>query len=134
MPLFRRHRPPMPASAPTPAPEPAALPLSRRTGEPAPSTGEMAAFEAHLSEFARSRPGVEAYIEAHSAVTDTTMALCAASGEWTRRPVASPQQAYALARALGVPAYDSSVVGYPQRMRDWTRKRAEEDRRRLDGV
>jgi hypothetical protein len=117
----------MPTPAPAPAPRPAPPP-SRR------SVGELAAAEAHLSGFARSRNGVEAYVEAHSAVTDTTVAFVAESGEWTRRRVASPQQAYALARALGIPAYDSGVVGYPQRMRDWTRKRAEEDKRRLDGV
>ena len=124
MPLFRRRRP----SLSTPAPGPTAPPPSRR------STEELAAAEAHLSDFARSRTGVEAYIEPRTAVTDTTVVFIAASGEWTRRRVRSPQQAHALARALGIPAYDADVVGYPQRMRDWTRKRAEEDKRRLDGV
>jgi hypothetical protein len=28
-----------------------------------------------------------------------------------------------LARKLGIPAYDAQVVGYPQRMRDWNRRR-----------
>ena len=124
MPLFRRHRP----TTPAPPSGPIAAPPSRR------STEELAAAEAHLSEFARSRTGVEAYIEARTSVTDTTVVFIAASGEWTRRRVRSPQQAHALARALGIPAYDAGVVGYPQRMRDWTRKRAEEDKRRLDGV
>lgn len=124
MPLFRRHRP----ITPPPPPGPIAPPPSRR------STEELAAAEAHLSDFARSREGVEAYIEPRTSVTDTTVVFVAASGEWTRRRVRSPQQAHALARALGIPAYDADVVGYPQRMRDWTRKRAEEDKRRLDGV
>ena len=124
MPLFRRRRP----ITPTPSSGPTVPPSSRR------STEELAAAEAHLSEFARSRVGVEAYIEPRTAVTDTTVVFIAASGEWTRRRVRSPQQAHALARALGIPAYDAGVVGYPQRMRDWTRKRAEEDKRRLDGV
>ena len=123
MPLFRRRR----GTAPPSATGPAGPPSSRR------STEELAAAEAHLSDFARSRPGVEAYIEPRTAVTDTTVVFIAASGEWTRRRVRSPQQAHALARALGVPAYDAGVVGYPQRMRDWTRKRAEEDKRRLQG-
>lgn len=123
MPLFRRRRPIAPATPPGPA----APPSSRR------STEELAAAEAHLSDFARTRAGVEAYIEPRTAVTDTTVVFIAASGEWTRRRVRSPQQAHALARALGIPAYDADVVGYPQRMRDWTRKRAEEDKRRLDG-
>jgi hypothetical protein len=124
MPLFHRHRATLPATVPGPI----APPSSRR------STEELAAAEAHLSDFARSRVGVEAYIEPRTAVTDTTVVFIAASGEWTRRRVRSPQQAQALARALGIPAYDADVVGYPQRMRDWTRKRAEEDKRRLDGV
>jgi len=122
MPLFRRRR--AVTSTPAPAPVP---PLSRR------STQELAAAEAHLSDFARSRPGVEAYIEPRTAVTDTTVVLVAATGEWTRRRVRSPQQVRAFARALGIPAYDAAVVGYPQRMRDWTRRRAEEDKRRLNG-
>lgn len=124
MPLFRRHRP----TTAAPPPGPISPPSSSR------STEELAAAEAHLSDFARSRTGVEAYIEARTSVTDTTVVFIAASGEWTRRRVRSPQQAHALARALGIPAYDAGVVGYPQRMRDWTRKRAEEDKRRLDGV
>jgi hypothetical protein len=123
MPMFRRRR----SATPVPAPGPTATPPSRR------STEELAAAEAHLSDFARTRPGVEAFLEPRTAVTDTTVVFVAASGEWTRRRVRSPQQAGALARALGVPAYDAEVVGYPQRMREWTRKRAEEDKRRLDG-
>jgi hypothetical protein len=123
MPLFRRRRP----AARTSPPGPISPPPSRR------STEELAAAEAHLSDFARSRPGVEAFIEPRTAVTDTTVVFIASSGEWTRRRVRTPQQAHALARALGIPAYDAGVVGYPQRMRDWTRKRAEEDKRRLDG-
>lgn len=126
MPMFRRRRSATPVPAPGPIP-PSQTPSSRR------STEELAAAEAHLSEFARTRPGVEAFIEPRPAVTDTTVVFVAASGEWTRRRVRSPQQAGALARALGIPAYDAEVVGYPQRMREWTRKRAEEDKRRLDG-
>lgn len=124
MPLFRRR----PDAEPAPPPGPTAPPASRR------STEELAAAEAHLSDFARAHTGVEAFIEPRAAVTDTTVLFVAASGEWTRRRVRSPQQAHALARALGIPAYDADVVGYPQRMRDWTRKRAEEDKRRLEGA
>ncbi|KWX00236.1 hypothetical protein C3Y87_05555 [Carbonactinospora thermoautotrophica] len=92
------------------------------------------ADEAHLEEFARTRRGVEAYIEPRTAVTDTTVVLVADTGEWTRRRVAGPQAAHALAYRLGIPAYDAAIVGYPQRMRDWTRRRAQEEeaRRRAD--
>ncbi len=88
------------------------------------------ADEAHLEEFARTRRGVEAYIEPRTAVTETTVVLVADTGEWTRRRVAGPQAAHALAYRLGIPAYDATIVGYPQRMREWTRRRAEEEARR----
>jgi hypothetical protein len=126
MPLFRRRREPnaFPPSGPSPAPG------RRRSGL---SSEDLRAAEAHLAEFARSRSGVEAYIEPRTAVTETTVVFVATSGEWTRRRVAGPQAAHALARTLGIPAYDAGVVGYPQRMREWTRLKAEEDRRRRDG-
>jgi len=123
MPFFRRRRATPPIAVPGVAPKSA----SRRRAE------DLRAAEAHLTEFARSRTGVEAYVEPRTAVTETTVVFVAASGEWTRRRVAGPQAAHALARALGIPAYDAGVVGYPQRMREWTRKRAEEDRRRREG-
>ena len=124
MPLFRRRR----GQKVVLAPGPFSGPPSRRSSE------ELRAAEEHLSQFARTRTGVEAYIEPRTAVTDTTVVFVAASGEWTRRRVQGPQQAHALARALGIPAYDAGVVGYPQRMREWTRRKAEEDKRRLDGA
>ena len=124
MPLFRRRRTGQSALPPGPF-----QPRQARR-----STEDLREAEAHLTEFARTRPGVEAYIEPRTAVTDTTVVFVATSGEWTRRRVAGPQAAHALARTLGIPAYDAGVVGYPQRMREWTRMRAEEDRRRLEGA
>ena len=126
MPLFRRGRG---RNGRKSVLAPGSFPTSASRG----ATEELRAAEAHLTEFARSRVGVEAYIEPRTAVTDTTVVFVASSGEWTRRRVAGPQAAHALARALGIPAYDAGVVGYPQRMREWTRLRAEEDRRRRDG-
>jgi hypothetical protein len=83
---------------------------------------DLAADEADLIAFAREHRGVEAYLEPRTAGgPGITVVLVAASGEWTRRRVTGPQAAQALARRLDVPAYDASVVGYPQRMRDWTR-------------
>jgi hypothetical protein len=78
---------------------------------------------AHLSQFVKSRPGVEAFIEPRTAVTETTVVLVASTGEWTRRRVAGAEGAREFARKHGVPLYDVGVVGYPQRMRDWTAKR-----------
>jgi hypothetical protein len=78
---------------------------------------------AHLAQFVKSRPGVEAYLEPRTTVTETTVVLVAASGEWTRRRVAGAEGAREFARKHGVPLYDASVVAYPQRMRDWNAKR-----------
>jgi hypothetical protein len=77
-----------------------------------------------LEEFARTRRGVEAYIEPATTVTTTTVVLIAHDGEWTRRRAPDARAARDLARALGVPVYDAQVVGYPQRMRDWNARRS----------
>lgn len=94
MPLFRRRRPGQ---------------LRRAAGE------DMA----HLEAWANERRGVEAYVEPRTAVTETTVVLIAATGEWTRRRVAGPEGAAELGKRLGIPVYDAGVVGYPQRMREW---------------
>lgn len=75
-----------------------------------------------LEEFARSRRGVEAFVEPPTTMTATTVVLVAHDGEWTRRRVRDAAAAHSLARRLAIPAYDAQVVGYPQRMRDWNRK------------
>src|SRR4051812_4487105 len=77
----------------------------------------------HLVRFLRSRQGVEAYLEPRTTVTDTTLVLVAADGEWTRRRIADPEAAAALAKKHGVPLYEAARVGYPQRMREWTSRR-----------
>jgi len=94
----------------------------------------VSADRMHLEEFVRSRPGVEAFVEPRTTVTETTVVLVATTGEWTRRRVPSPKVCHEWANALGVPSYDAAVVGYPQRMRDWTSKKVAEDRRRAGGT
>ncbi len=74
----------------------------------------------HLEQFVASRRGVEGYVEPRTAVTETTIVLVAADGEWTRRRIDGPEVARRLSRDLGIPVYDAQVTGYPQRMRDWT--------------
>ena len=76
---------------------------------------------AHLERFVATRRGVEGYVEPRTAVTETTILLVAADGEWTRRRIAGPEVARRLSRDLAVPVYDAQVTGYPQRMRDWSR-------------
>lgn len=79
---------------------------------------------AHLSDFARTRGGVEGYVEPRTMVTETTVVLVADSGEWTRRRVAGPGAARELGDHLDVPVYDVTKVGYPDRMRAWTRRQS----------
>ena len=96
--------------------------LFRRKGRVRPGTTRTASSQdlEHLSRFAAERTGVEAYIEPRTAVTETTVVLVAGDGEWTRRRVPGPQAAVDFARERAMPLYDATLVGYPQRMRDWT--------------
>ncbi|SDE55745.1 hypothetical protein [Auraticoccus monumenti] len=73
----------------------------------------------HLTEFATSRRGVEAWVEPATKVTGPTLLLVAYDGEWTRRSIPTPSWGHSFAEHLGLPGYDAGVVGYPQRMRDW---------------
>ena len=75
---------------------------------------------AHLEQFVASRRGVEGYVEPRTSVTETTIVLVAADGEWTRRRIDGPDMARRLSRDLSIPVYDAQVTGYPQRMREWT--------------
>lgn len=77
----------------------------------------------HLEQFARTRTGVEGFVEPQTAITSVTLVLVASDGEWTRRRVPSVQWAHEFANKHGIPSYDAAVVGYPQRMRDWNRRR-----------
>jgi hypothetical protein len=109
--------------------------LFRRKPTPPPSGDRAASKEdrAHLEEFVTSRRGVEAFVEPPTAMTQTTIVLVAADGEWTRRRVPSARVAHEWANGLGIPSYDAGLVGYPQRMRDWSARKAEHRRRLLEG-
>lgn len=98
----------------------------RKKPEQAPGSLDRAADKAdlsHLEEFARSKRGVEAFVEPRTAMTGTTVVLVAHDGEWTRRRIASPDAARELGKKLSMPVYEAAVVGYPQRMRDWNARR-----------
>jgi hypothetical protein len=99
---------------------------AKQSAAQAPGSLDRAASKddmAHLEAFARSRHGVEAFVEPSTAVTATTVVLVASTGEWTRRRIAGPDAAREMGRRLAIPVYEAAVVGYPQRMRDWTAKR-----------
>lgn len=80
---------------------------------------ETAALE-HLEHFARTRRGVEAYVEPATTMTEMTVVLVALDGEWTRRRIASGRAAADLGKRLGVPVYAVQATGYPPRMREWS--------------
>lgn len=84
-----------------------------------------------LVDFARSRRGVEFYVEPETFATDTTAMAIAHDGEWTRRRVGTPEAIKKVAGNLGAPVYDVRITGYPQRMRDWNAR--DKTRPRLDG-
>ena len=85
---------------------------------PSPRDAQAATVE-HLTQFTRTRVGVEAYIEPVTNVTQTTMVLIATTGEWPRRRVPDAKTARRIAQDLAIPVYDVQLTGYPQRMRDW---------------
>jgi hypothetical protein len=85
-------------------------------------TGGSAELD-HLAEWAAARRGVEGFVEPETSTTATTLVLVAHDGEWTRRRVSSPKDAFGFGGKAGIPVYDVAAVGYPQRMREWTARR-----------
>lgn len=79
---------------------------------------------ASLGEWVATRRGIEIYLEPQTRATGHTMVLIAHDGEFTRRAVTSPKQAVSFAKAHGFPVYDAFRAGYPQRMRDYTRRQS----------
>jgi hypothetical protein len=77
----------------------------------------------HLQQFVQARKGVEGFVEPRTAVSDVTLLLVAHDGEWTRRRVPSVDWAHTFCNRHQVPSYDAAVVGIPQRMRDYNRRK-----------
>lgn len=82
----------------------------------------------YLRDWVRTHTGVEGFVEPQTTVTDVTVVLVAADGEWTRR-IVGDHGAHRLARDLGIPVYDVGRTGYPQRMRDYDARRRIERKR-----
>ncbi|WP_253945276.1 hypothetical protein [Nocardioides sp. zg-DK7169] len=82
--------------------------------------------EEHLRTWVTERRGVEGFVEPRTAVSDVTLLLVAHDGEWTRRRVPSVEWAHRFCNTFQVPSYDAAVVGIPQRMRDYNRRRKQQ--------
>ena len=80
---------------------------------------------ASLDAFITSRHGVELYLEPETTATDTTVVAIAHDGEWIRRRTGTPRAALRIAARRSVPLYEAARVGYPQRMRVWSRNHPE---------
>ncbi|MCX4098680.1 oxidoreductase [Nocardia sp. alder85J] len=93
--------------------------------------GPEASDARYLADWVRTHTGVEAYVEPKTTVTDVTVVLVAADGEWTRR-VVGERGARQLAGRLRIPVYDVRRTGYPQRMRDFDARRRIERRRAVE--
>ena len=77
----------------------------------------------HLNAWVADRKGIEGFVEPRTAVSDVTLLLVAHDGEWTRRRVPSVDWAHKFCNRFQVPSYDAAVVGIPQRMRDYNRRK-----------
>ena len=77
----------------------------------------------HLNQFVQNHKGVEGFVEPRTAVSDVTLLLVAHDGEWTRRRVPSVDWAHKFCNRHQVPSYDAAVVGIPQRMRDYNKRK-----------
>ena len=86
------------------------------------SRSESKAVTVELSGWAAARHGVEVFVEPKTAVTGTSVVLVAHDGEFTRRRIASPKAAQTFAHDNSLPIYDATLIGYPQRMRDYSRR------------
>ncbi len=91
-------------------------------GRRRPKRAERQAAVDALVDWIGARHGVEIFVEPKTSVTDVSMLLVAHDGEFTRRLVASPKAAQEFARRHQLPIYDATMVGYPQRMRDYSRR------------
>ena len=93
------------------------------------SGNDPAADLHYLQQWVAQHTGVEAFVEPRTTVTDVTVVLVAADGEWTRRRAGGDAGARRLSERLQIPVYDVQKVGYPQRMRDYdARRRIERER------
>lgn len=100
------------------APSPARRVGRRRGREQHPSGG----FDgSSLLEFARTRNGVEVYLEPRTRLYGDSVLLVADDGEYLRRPVPDAETVRRFCSEHGIPVYDAARTGYPRRVRDYDR-------------
>ncbi len=73
--------------------------------------------------FVESREGVEAYVEPKTVMHPLSVVLVAADGEHRRFELFDDAYIRELARTHDLKVLDAGRVGYPQRMRDYLRRR-----------
>ena len=103
--------------------------FSRRARRSKSGRDDPAADLKYLCQWVADHHGVEAFVEPRTTVTDVTVVLVAADGEWTRRRAGGDAGARRLSDRLKIPVYDVQKVGYPQRMRDYDARRRIERKR-----
>jgi hypothetical protein len=74
-----------------------------------------------LLEFARSRNGVEVYLEPRTNLYGDSVLLVADDGEYLRRQVPDAATVRSFCAQHGIPVYDAARTGYPRRVRDYDR-------------
>lgn len=87
------------------------------------SKSSRSASSEDLDAFLASRTGVEGYVEPATQFAPTTLLLVAHDGESIRRQVKSGQWAQSYCRKKHVPCYNATLVGYPQKMREYNQRR-----------
>lgn len=102
----------------------------RRSTKASPGRAERRARDRALTEWVAARRGVEVFVEPATAFNEVSMVLVAADGEFHRVRTGTTAAASSFARQHALPVYDATIVGYPQRMRDWSRRQTILQRRR----
>ncbi len=74
-----------------------------------------------IKDFAKTRKGVEAYVEPRTLSQEFSVVLVATDGEWLRFTLPDDSWLRKFAHKHGMPMYDAGLVGYPKRMKDYRR-------------
>ena len=101
------------------SPAPSARRVGRRRGRAQHPSSSFDGSE--LLAFARSRSGVEVYLEPRTRLYGDSVLLVADDGEYLRRPVPDAATVRRFCGEHGIPVYDAARTGYPRRVRDYDR-------------